>query len=208
MLAFHDFNGLKEMLITQFTFSIIRLNMSAQIPLDTDPRFVVIYSSSSGVPISFPLGSEEVAHVTSLRLSLKFQMSEEIMFIDEEVYDALSGDMIGTISQSPVCDGASKKWLLNAGRYRVYGVSDSVMAASTEQVKPHRPSSSPAQLTPATVVKLEQADELITILSEDSDGNSLVRVLSRVFPLVDRTLSKPSQKSPSSQSHLPPHIVC
>ena len=117
MLASHDICGLKEMLITQFTLSIIRLNMSAQIPLDTNPRFVVFYSNTSGVPISFPLGSEGVAHVTSLRLSLRFQMSEEIMFIDKEVHDALFGDLIGTISQSPVCDGASKKWLLNAGRY-------------------------------------------------------------------------------------------
>ena len=114
---YHDFNGLKEMLITQFTFSIFRLNMAAQIPFDTNPRFDVIYSSSDGVPISFLLGSEGVAHITSLRLSLRFQMSEKIMFIDEEVYDALSGDLIGTISQSLVRDGASKQWLLNAGRY-------------------------------------------------------------------------------------------
>ena len=64
----------------------------------SNPRFAVIYSSSDGVPISFLLGSEGVAHVTSLRLSLRFQMSEEIMFIDEEVYDALSRDLIGTIS--------------------------------------------------------------------------------------------------------------
>ena len=72
------------------------------------------------------------------------------MFIDEEVYDALSGDLIGTISQSRVCDGASKQWLLNVGRYRVYGVTDSVMAASTELVRPHRSSTSTIQLTPAT----------------------------------------------------------
>ena len=72
----------------------------------------------------------------------------------------------------------------------------------------HRSSPSPAQLTPATVVKLEQDDELITILSEDSDGNSPKRVLPSVSPLVDRTLSKSSQKSPSSRSHPPPHIVC
>ena len=207
MLAFHGICGLKEMLITQFTLSINCLNMSAQIPLDTNPRFAVIYSSTSRVPISFPLGSEGVAHVTSLRLSLRFQMSEEIMFIDEEVHDALSGDLIGTISQSPVYDGASIKWLLNAGRYRVYGVSDSVMAASLELVRPHRSSPSPAQVTPAIVVKLEQDDELITFLSEDSDGNSPERVLPTVSPLVDKTLSKSSHKSPSSQSHPPPHIV-
>jgi hypothetical protein len=44
-------------------------------------------------------------------------MSEDFMFIDEEVYDAQSGDLIHTIGQSLVIDGASKKWLLNAGRY-------------------------------------------------------------------------------------------
>jgi hypothetical protein len=50
----------------------------------------VIYSEVGGVPISFPLGNDGVAHVTSLRLSLRFQMSEDFMFIDEEVYDAQS----------------------------------------------------------------------------------------------------------------------
>ena len=193
------------MLITQFTFSIFPLTMSAQIPLDTNRRFTVIYCSSDGVPISFPLGSEGIAHVTSLRLSLRFQMSEEIMFIDEEVYDALSGDLIETISQSPVCDGASKQWLLNVGRYRVYGVIDSVMAASTELV---RPSTSTAQFTLAIRVKLEHVDELITVLNKDSDGNSPPQVRPRVSPSVDRTLSKSSQKSPSSLSHPLPHIVC
>ena len=56
------------------------------------------------------------------------------MFIDEEVYDAQFGDLIHTIGQSLICDRASKQWLLNVGRYRVYGISDSVMAATTELV--------------------------------------------------------------------------
>jgi hypothetical protein len=107
---------------------------------DTRPRFAVIYSEIGGVPISFLLGIDGVAHVTSLRLSLRFQMSEDFMFIDEEVYDAQSGDLIHTIGQSPACDGASKQWLLNAGRYQGYGVSDSVMAATTELVTLHRSS--------------------------------------------------------------------
>ena len=82
------------------------------------------------------------------------------------------------------------------------------MIASIELVKPHRSSTSTVQLTPATWVKLEHADELITILSEDSDGNSPILALPRTSPLVDRTLSKSSQKSPSSLSHPPPHVVC
>jgi hypothetical protein len=39
------------------------------------------------------------------------------MFIDEEVYDALSRNLINTIEQSPVCDGDSKQWLLRPGRF-------------------------------------------------------------------------------------------
>jgi hypothetical protein len=148
--------------------------MASHNPCDTHPRLVHIYSNAGGVPISFPLGNDGVALVTSIRLSLRFQMSEDFMFIDEEVYDAQSGDLIHTIGQSPVCDGDTKQWLLNAGRYRVYGVSDSVMAASTKLVTPHRSSTGTVQLTPITRVKVEHAEELITILSDDSDGNSPV----------------------------------
>jgi hypothetical protein len=181
--------------------------MAAQNPCETHPRFAVIYSEVDGIPISFPLGNDGVALVTSLRLSLRFQMSEEFMFIDEEVYDAHSGDLIHTIGQSPVCDGASKHWLLNAGRYRVYGVSDSVMAASMELVTPHRSSTGTVQLTPATQVKIEHAEELITILSDDSDGNSPPVALPMTSPLVNSPLPESSEKSPIPLSHLPAHVL-
>ena len=39
------------------------------------------------------------------------------MFVDEEVYDVLSGDLINTIEQLPICDGDSKHWLLKHGKY-------------------------------------------------------------------------------------------
>ena len=162
--------------------------MASPNPCETHPMLAVIYLDGVRVPISFPLGSDGVAHVTSLRLSLRFQLSEDFMFIDEEVYDANSGDLIHTISQSPVCNKGSKHWLLNARRYRVYGVSDSVMAASTELITPHRSSTSTVQLTLATRVKLEHVNELITILSDDSDDNSLTIVLPMNSPLVNSSL--------------------
>jgi hypothetical protein len=60
------------------------------------------------------------------------------------------------------------------------------MAASTELVTPNRSSTSTVQLTPVTRVKVEHAEELITILSDDSDGNSpvvaSVATQDRVFP--------------------------
>ena len=130
------------------------------------------------------------------------------MFIDEEVYDANSRHVIRTIGQSLVCDGCTKQWLLNAGRYQVYGVSDSVMVASTELVTPHRSSTGIVQLNLATLVKLEHADELITILSDDSDGISPTVALPMTSPLVNSPLPKSSQKSLSPLCHPPPHVVC
>jgi hypothetical protein len=141
-----------EMLIAPFTISIF----TSHSPSDTHNRLVVIYSNDEGVPISFPLGNDGVALVTSLRLSLRFHMSEDFMFIDEEVYDTQSGDLIHTIGQSPVCDGDFKQCLFNAGRYRVYGISNSVMATSTELVTPHRSSTGTVQLIPATRVKVKK----------------------------------------------------
>src|SRR5450759_768758 len=180
--------------------------MASPNPCETHPMLAVIYLDGVRVPISFPLGTDGVAHVTSLRLSLRFQLSEDFMFIDEEVYDANSGDLIYTIGQSPVSDGGSKHWLLNVGRYRVYGVSDSVMAASTELVTPHRSSTGTVQLTPATRVKFEPADELITILSDDSDGNSPDVALPMASPFVSSLPPESSQKSPSLLCHPPPPV--
>ena len=128
------------------------------------------------------------------------------MLIDEEVCDAQSGDLIHTIGQSPICDGASKQWLLNVGRYRVYGVSDSVMAATTELVTSHRSSTGTVQLTLATQMKLEHIKELINIFSDDLDRNSPTIAHLMTSPLFNSLLPESSQKSPSLLSHLPPHI--
>jgi hypothetical protein len=129
------------------------------------------------------------------------------MFIDEEVYDAQSEDLIHTIYKSPVCHGDTKQWLLNASRYRIYGVIDSVMAASMELVTPHRSSTGTIQLTPATRAKVEHAEELITIISDDSDENSLAVPSPIRSPFVNCSHPKSSQRSANPLSHLGSHVV-
>jgi hypothetical protein len=80
------------------------------------------------------------------------------------------------------------------------------MAASTELVTPHRSSTGTVQLTPATRVKIEHAEELITILSDDLDGNSPVVASPIRSPLVNSSLPDSSQRSPIPLSHQPPHV--
>ena len=170
--------------------------------------FAIISIDGDSVPLLFPLGNDGLARVTSLRLSLRFRLNKNFMFVDEEVYDALFGDLINTIEQPPVCDGDSKCWLLKHGMYRVYGVSDSMMAASTELVTPHRSSTATVQLTPPARVKLEHADELITILSDDSEGNSPTVALPMSSPLDNSPLPESSQRSPSSLCRPSPNALC
>jgi hypothetical protein len=123
------------------------------------------------------------------------------MFIDEEVCDALFGHAINTIEQSLVCDGDSKQWILRLGRFQVYGVSDSVMAASMELVTPHRSSTGTVQLTPASRVKVEHVEELITILSDDSDGKSPTVAPPIRSPLLNSTPLDSIERTPTPISH-------
>jgi hypothetical protein len=90
--------------------------MAALNPGETYPSYAIIQVDGEGVPLSFPLGNDELVHVTSLRLSLRFGLSEDFMFLDDEVYDTQSRNLINTIEQSPVCDGYSNEWLLRPGR--------------------------------------------------------------------------------------------
>jgi hypothetical protein len=80
------------------------------------------------------------------------------------------------------------------------------MAASTELVTPHRSSAGTVQLTPTTWVKVEHAEAMITILSDDSDGNSPTVASPIRSPLVNCSLPESSQRSPISLSHPTPHV--
>jgi hypothetical protein len=84
---------------------------------DTHFRFVVICADGEGVPISFPLGNDTLVLITSLKLNLRFCLSKDLMYIDEEVFGAFSRNLIHTIRQSPICDKDSKQWLLRLGRF-------------------------------------------------------------------------------------------
>jgi hypothetical protein len=80
-------------------------------------------------------------------------------------------------------------------------MSDSVMAATTELVTPHRSSTGTVQLTPATRVKVEHAEELITFLSDDSNGDSSTVASPIRSPLVNCSHPESSQRSSIPLSH-------
>jgi len=53
------------------------------------------------VPVTFPLGADGFALVTSTMLSLRFQFRENALYVEEEVFDTESGFLLQNISQLP-----------------------------------------------------------------------------------------------------------
>jgi hypothetical protein len=80
------------------------------------------------------------------------------------------------------------------------------MAASTELVTPHRSSTGTVQLILASRVKVEKGEELITILSNDSDKDLPVVAPPDRSPLINNTLQNSIERTPTSISHPPPHV--
>jgi hypothetical protein len=113
-----------------------------------------------------------LALVSTVCLGLRFQLNIALLYIDKEVFDSVSGDITHTIGQIPVCNGDGKHWLLRPGRFRLHGLSESTMAASTELVTSLRSPSSTNHIPLSSRVKVEPSVESITILSNDSDVSS------------------------------------
>jgi hypothetical protein len=134
--------------------------------------FATIRADCDGVPISFPLGNDGLASVSAIRLGLRFQLNITSLHIDEEVFDSVSSDVTHTIGQIPVCNGDSKYWLLRPGRFRLYGLSESTMAASTELAPSLRSPNCTNRTPESSKVKVEPGVQSVTILSDDSDVSS------------------------------------
>jgi hypothetical protein len=152
--------------------------------------FVVIRVDGEGVPISSPLGSDGIAIVTAICLGLRFQLNTNSLHIDEEVFDLVIGDLFYTIGQLPVRNGDGKHWLLGPGRFRLYGLSESVMAATTGLATPLSSPSCTIQTPLTSRLNVEPGLQSITILSDDSNMSSLLQATpsktpSRMSPSLD-----------------------
>ena len=138
------------------------------------------------VPVSFPLGEDGLAMVTGTTLSLRFNFREATLYVEEEVFDDLTGELSHAVGQLSRKNDVGTFWLLNPGKYRVYGVSESVLDASTELL-PSRESSTVCIETPVfSKVKVEPGLDTIHELSDDTENE--VELL-RPVRKVDRALS-------------------
>ncbi len=160
----------------------------------------------TGVPTSFPLGDDGLAVVSAFSQSLTFQFLTATVHVDEEVFDTQSGQLTHTVMQLPTVNEDGKVWLLRPGRYRAYGLTDSLIGASTELLMPKESSTCTMQTTLLVCVKVEPGLETIFELSddevpEDLDHNTILVFSSHPNPQSSAgscpSTSKPPTHSPS-----------
>src|ERR1700738_138167 len=138
------------------------------------------------VPVSFPLGEDGLAMVTGTTLSLRFNFREATLYVEEEVFDDLTGELSHAVGQLSRKNDVGTFWLLNPGKYRVYGVSESVLDASTELLTSRESSTVCIETPVLSKVKVEPGLDTIHELSDDTENE--VELL-RPVRKVDRALS-------------------
>ena len=154
---------------------------------------VEVRVNGTDIPICFPIDAAGLANISSLHLSVRLNFVQSSLWVEREVFHPMTSMLIHTMPESSIrSDNSFCAWNLLPGKYRVYGLSESQFAASTQLRTPRRSSLCTMTAPYRVRVKVEPADVDVIELSESSNGD--VPTERPVEP------SHPSQY-PSSPSH-------
>jgi len=151
----------------------------------------LVRAGENSVPIMFLVEESGYTIVNAFRLSIRFSLSENLVHIDEEVFDVDNGELTHTLGQVPVF-GISREWHLKLGRYFAYGLTDCFAAESNQGVT-IRVSSTNTPHTPTPIgmpvsVKIEPGCKVIALGSDDLDDSSPpYKIMKRTSTLVTAT---------------------
>ena len=165
----------------------------AHILATTDLEMVVLYAHGVRVPLTFRMEEDGLTYVTSQRLSLRFGFREDTISVEEDIFDDLTSELTHTLGRLSHRDESNKLfWSFYLGSYRVNGLTDSQMAASTEILTPHCSSTCTIETLLPRDVKVKLEPGLDTPIVEN------VRVQYAI------TLSSDEEGSPSKP---PPQVI-
>jgi len=161
----------------------------------------LLRADQHSVPVLFPLGEDGHAIVNCATLSLRFEYREVTIFVEEEVFDDQTGVVSHAIRQTRVENDVGAFWLLKPGKYRVYGVSESMFDCSTELLTPRESSTVSIERPVLSKVKIEPGLNTIYELSDDSDGDvELLKSESEVQPAISTGAVRKETTPPVSPS--------
>ena len=136
------------------------------------PLMVEVRANGTDIPICFPVDAAGFANISSLHLSVRFNFVRSSLWVEREVFHSMTSILTHTMPESSIrSDNSFCVWNLLLGMYRVYGLSESQFAASTQLRTPRRLSLCTMTAPYLVRVKVEPADVDVIVLSKSFDGD-------------------------------------
>jgi hypothetical protein len=165
----------------------------AHVPANGEVPMAILYADGQRVPLTFRMEDSGLAYVTSQRLSSRFGFSENTINVEEDIFDVVTSELTHTLGRISHRDENNNMfWTLHPGSYRVYGLTESQMAASTEILTPGSSSTCTIQTPMPRDVKVKLEPGLETPIVENSRVESVI------------TLSSDDDVSPTKP---PPQVI-
>ena len=117
---------------------------------------VKLRANGLGIPNFSPVDANGVASVSSLHLRIMFSLQNSTIWVEHKIYGSATSLLSLTMREnSRVADNGSSMWVLNTGKYRLYGLPYSCTNVSTEIRTPLHSSSSILNTPLVVQVKIE-----------------------------------------------------
>jgi hypothetical protein len=145
-----------------------------------------------------PLQDDGHVNVTEDLLSLRFNLQVGTMYLEQEMYSA-DGEVYETILVQKNRTEVGFMWILGPSSFRVIGLSESQMQASTV-ILTNESGTSTVQIPSIAHVKVEPPDDSVFVLSDSEDDICASVDLSN-------TSSFPFKSVNSTPSQLPVHVT-
>ena len=164
-----------------------------QFPAIEDLGMAILRADGERVPLTFRMEESGLAYVTAQRLSTRFGFRADTIVVDEDIFDVVTSELIHTLGRISHRDENNNMfWTLHPGSYRVYGLTESQMAASTEILTPRSSSTCTIHTPLPREVKVKLEPGLETPIVENSRVESVI------------TLSSDDEVSPTKP---PPQVI-
>jgi hypothetical protein len=147
----------------------------AHVPANREVGMAILYADGQRVPLTFRMEDNGLAYMTSQRLNSRFGFKEDTIVVDEDIFDVVTSEFIHTLACISHRDENNNMfWTLHSGSYRVYGLTKSQMAASTEILTPRSSSTCTIETPMSRDVKVKLEPSLETPIVKNSRVESVI----------------------------------
>ena len=160
-------------------------------------------SPGSLIPMCIPPGPSGTADITPQWLSIRFGFDADSLWLGTDVLDPNSQKVLYSIYVQPdTLDNNARVWILKPGRYRVYGLSESIRNASTVLLTPRSSSTMCTEPPLLSRVKIEPDQRVSIDLTDTSDDEGRPSI-----PPIRPTNNRPSPSSSHDSRRTIPSIL-